>query len=284
MNRTVLEAIGSELWAMRQDRFRSWVAAQLDETAPEAKPPRLPRTDGSVAILPIHGVIGHRRSSGYGANTYSEDVAAYLGQLAASPSVGAIVLDIDSPGGTVSGLSEVADAVNVAKQAKPVYAIANPEAASAAYHIASQATKLFSTPSGEVGSIGVWAAHFDYSEALANAGIKINLIHAGKHKVEGNPFEPLGDDARAEIQRGVDLAYDNFLGAVAKGRNSTKATVRDTFGGGRMIEADRAKDLGMIDGIATLGEVIQSVGKPKAASRLRALDIDIALTERRFRR
>lgn len=284
MNRRILEAIGSELWAMRQDRFRIWVATQLDEAAPESKQPRLPRTDGTVAIMPIYGVIGHRRSSGYYANTYSEDVAGYLTQWASSPSVGAIVLDIDSPGGTVSGLSEVADAVNATRTSKPVYAVANPEAASAAYHIASQADKLFATPSGEVGSIGVWSAHFDLSEAMANAGIKVSLISAGKYKVEGNPFEPLDDDARSEIQRGVDLAYDNFLAAVAKGRNSTKSAVRDTFGQGRMVEAPRAKDLGMIDGIATLGEVIQAVGKPKSASRIRALDAQIALTEAAIRR
>jgi len=264
----MLDAIRSELWEMRPEALASWIAS-LDAVEPVESSPRLPKTDGGIGLITIQGVIGHRPGGGYYANTYSAEVADWLRKMAANPAIGAIVLDIDSPGGTVAGLAEAADTINDVKAIKPVYAVANPEAASAAYHLGSQATRFYSTPSGEVGSIGVWAAHVDLSEALTNAGIKVSLVSAGKYKVEGNPFEPLGEVAREEIQRSVDMHYEAFLKSVARGRNTTPATVRDTFGQGRMVEAPRAKDLGMIDAIHTLGEVLGGIVKSNRSSNIR---------------
>jgi capsid assembly protease len=283
MKSRMLDAIRSELWEMRPEALASWIAS-LDAVEPEESSPRLPKTDGGIGLITIQGVIGHRPGGGYYANTYSAEVADWLRKMAANPSIGAIVLDIDSPGGTVAGLAEAADTINDVKAIKPVYAVANPEAASAAYHLGSQATKFFATPSGEVGSIGVWAAHVDLSEALTNAGIKVSLISAGKYKVEGNPFEPLGEVAREEIQRSVDMHYEAFLKSVARGRSTTPATVRDTFGQGRMVEAPRAKDLGMIDAIHTLGEVLGGIVKSNRPSNLRQASARIGLTEAGIRR
>ena len=283
MKSRMLDAIRSELWEMRPEALASWIAS-LDAVEPEESSPRLPKTDGGIGLITIQGVIGHRPGGGYHANTYSAEVADWLRKMAANPSIGAIVLDIDSPGGTVAGLAEAADTINDVKALKPVYAVANPEAASAAYHLGSQATRFFATPSGEVGSIGVWAAHVDLSEALTAAGIKVSLISAGKYKVEGNPFEPLGEVAREEIQRSVDMHYEAFLKSVARGRSTTPATVRDTFGQGRMVEAPRAKDLGMIDAIHTLGEVLGGIVKSNRPSNLRQASARIGLTEAGIRR
>lgn len=283
MKSRMLDAIRSELWEMRPEALASWIAS-LDAVEPEEKPPRLPKTDGGIGLITIQGVIGHRPGGGYSANTYSAEVADWLRKMAANPSIGAIVLDIDSPGGTVAGLAEAADTINDVKAIKPVYAVANPEAASAAYHLGSQATRFFATPSGEVGSIGVWAAHVDLSGALTAAGIKVSLISAGKYKVEGNPFEPLGEVAREEIQRSVDMHYEAFLKSVALGRSTTPATVRDTFGQGRMVEAPRAKDLGMIDAIHTLGEVLGGIVKSNRPSNFRQASAKIGLTEAGIRR
>jgi signal peptide peptidase SppA len=283
MKSRMLDAIRSELWEMRPEALASWIAS-LDAVEPKESSPRLPKTDGGIGLITIQGVIGHRPGGGYHANTYSAEVADWLRKMAANPSIGAIVLDIDSPGGTVAGLAEAADTINDVKALKPVYAVANPEAASAAYHLGSQATRFFATPSGEVGSIGVWAAHVDLSEALTAAGIKVSLISAGKYKVEGNPFEPLGEVAREEIQRSVDMHYEAFLKSVARGRSTTPATVRDTFGQGRMVEAPRAKDLGMIDAIHTLGEVLGGIVKSNRPSNLRQASARIGLTEAGIRR
>ena len=283
MKSRMLDAIRSELWEMRPEALASWIAS-LDAVEPVESSPRLPKTDGGIGLITIQGVIGHRPGAGYHANTYSADISDWLRKMAANPSIGAIVLDIDSPGGTVAGLAEAADTINDVKSIKPVYAVANPEAASAAYHLGSQATRFYSTPSGEVGSIGVWAAHVDLSEALTNAGIKVSLVSAGKYKVEGNPFEPLGEVAREEIQRSVDMHYEAFLKSVARGRNTTPATVRDTFGQGRMVEAPRAKGLGMIDAIHTLGEVLGGIVKSNRPSNIRQAAAKIGLTESQIRR
>lgn len=283
MKSRMLDAIRSELWEMRPEALASWIAS-LDAVEPVESSPRLPKTDGGIGLITIQGVIGHRPGAGYHANTYSADISDWLRKMAANPSIGAIVLDIDSPGGTVAGLAEAADTINDVKSIKPVYAVANPEAASAAYHLGSQATRFYSTPSGEVGSIGVWAAHVDMSEALIQMGVKVSLISAGKYKVEGNPFEPLGEVAREEIQRSVDVHYEAFLKSVARGRGTTAATVRDTFGQGRMVEAPRAKDLGMIDAIHTLGEVLGGIVKSNRPSNLRQASARIGLTEANIRR
>ena len=125
---------------------------------------------------------------------------------------------LDSPGGSVYGVSELADEIMNARAQKPVIAIANSLAASAAYWIGCSASELYVTPGGEVGSIGVWQAHFDYSQALAAEGVTPTLISAGKYKVEGNPYAPLGEDALGFMQSRVDDYYAVFTKSVARGR------------------------------------------------------------------
>ena len=132
-------------------------------------------------------------------------------------SIKTIILDIDSPGGSVAGVPEVADKIFKARDKKPVVAVANSMAASAAYWIGSAAQELVVIPSGMVGSIGVISAHTDVSKFEENQGFKTTLITAGKFKAEGNMFEPLGTEALESIQSVVDEYYDSFVSAVAPG-------------------------------------------------------------------
>lgn len=284
-----VERVRSSVWAMRADAFGPLVesgaipievdvSVSIDieefETEPDirteapacdlAKVPRLPKSNGSVAVIPIRGTIGQHRGD-YWADTYTDSLMSQIAQMQAAPSVGSIVLDIDSPGGIVYGTPELARSMRDIRAAggKPIYAVANSQAFSAAYFIASAASKVFVTPSGKVGSIGVWNMHIDQSKMLEEAGLTVSTVSAGKHKLEGSPFGPLEDEARAEMQRSVDSYYDDFLGAVAAGRGVSKATVRETFGEGRMVEAERAKNLGMVDGVATLNEVLAGIIPPK---------------------
>jgi signal peptide peptidase SppA len=134
--------------------------------------------------------------------------------------------------------------------------VANTLAASAAYWLASAASELVVTPSGEVGSIGVFAIHEDYSAALDRVGVKVSLISAGKYKTEGNPFEPLGEEAQAAVQGTVNDYYDMFIRAVARGRGVSQADVIAGFGEGRVVMAEQAVRLGMADRVATIDEVI----------------------------
>jgi hypothetical protein len=135
-------------------------------------------------------------------------------------------------------------------------AVANTEAMSAAYWLASQADRFFASPSARVGSIGVLSTHEDRSVKAEHDGIKTTIIHAGKFKAEGSPFAPLSEGAKAHLQALVDSMYAMFLKDVSLGRGVKASAVEDNFGQGRFFDAQGALDRGMIDGIATIDEVI----------------------------
>ena len=135
-------------------------------------------------------------------------------------------------------------------------------AASAAYWIASAASELVVIPSGQVGSVGVYALHLDRSALNEKMGVLPTYISAGKFKVEGNPDEPLSDDARAAFQQTVDEFYGMFVSRVAKSRGVKKSQVVNGFGEGRVVTASRALEEGMVDRIDTLDQVLDKLQKP----------------------
>ncbi|CAB4122712.1 SppA Periplasmic serine proteases (ClpP class) [uncultured Caudovirales phage] len=218
---------------------------------------------GGIAVLPLYGVITQRGNmiedvSGPG-SVSTQKFAAALRQALADESVSQILIDIDSPGGSVYGVAELADEIVAARGQKPIIAIANSLAASAAYWIGCSASEFYVTPGGEVGSIGVWQAHFDYSQALAAEGVTPTLISAGTYKVEGNPYAPLDPEAQAFMQSRVDDYFLAFSKAVAKGRGVPIAQVRNGMGQGRVLGADAALEQNMVDGIVTLDEAIRKM-------------------------
>jgi signal peptide peptidase SppA len=220
---------------------------------------------GGIAVIPIYGVITQRGNmvddvSGPGMVS-TQLVTQMLRQAVADDAVSQILLDIDSPGGSVYGVSELSDAILSARSQKPVVAIANSLAASAAYWVGSQASEFYVTAGGEVGSIGVWQAHFDYSQALAAEGVTPTLISAGKFKVEGNPYAPLSEEAQGFMQSRVDDYFLAFTKAIAKGRNLPISQVRDGMGQGRVLGADAALAQNMVDGIASFDQVLSKMQK-----------------------
>ena len=177
----------------------------------------------------------------------------------------------DTPGGMVEGTTEFAAEVRRAREQKPVVAVANFVAASAGYWIAASATEVVAAPSAKVGSIGVFALHADRSKALEAEGVTRTVISAGKHKVEGNELGPLSDEARATAQARVDEAYGQFVADVATGRGVSVSAVRDGFGEGKIVSANDALKLGMVDRIATLDETIARLtGQGKQSRRAAA--------------
>jgi signal peptide peptidase SppA len=156
----------------------------------------------------------------------------------------------------VYGVAELASEIVKARAQKPVVAVANSLAASAAYWIGCAASEFYVTPGGEVGSIGVWQAHFDYSKALEEEGVKTTLVSAGKFKVEGNPYVPLDPQAQAFMQSRVDDYYNAFIQAVAVGRGVSVDDVRNGMGEGRVLGADAALAQRMVDGIASFDDVL----------------------------
>ena len=225
---------------------------------------------GGIAVIPIYGVITQRGNmvddvSGPGMVS-TQIITQMLKQAVADDAVSQILLDIDSPGGSVYGVSELSDVILSARAQKPVVAIANSLAASAAYWVGSQASEFYVTAGGEVGSIGVWQAHQDYSKAMDEAGVKTTLISAGKFKVEGNPYAPLDEEAQGFMQSRVDDYYASFTKAVAKGRGVPITQVRDGMGQGRVLGADAALAQNMVDGIASFDQVLSKMHKDAASS------------------
>lgn len=266
MPRDLLRLLASEtgetLWAVDENRL------SLAERAPAA-------SGGGIAVVGLQGVLTPRSVSYYG-RVFSPGMDSFRGQLAqavADPNVAAIVLDVNSPGGTYAGTPETANAVRAAAAIKPVTAMVDTLCASAAYFIASQANEVVVTPSGELGSIGVLCVHQEMSKLMDDIGIKATIIRSRASKADVNSFEPLSDEARAALETSVREADDEFLKAVAKGRNMTAAQARklvDDNGLGRVVSGSRAVSLGLADRTATLGEVLAGMIKPRAAARRRS--------------
>lgn len=229
-----------------------------------------PRSGGGrqvgVAVLPIYGVISARQNlmAQTSGGTSAEAIAADFRAAMASSEVDAIVLDIDSPGGAVDGIEELAAEIRAARGQKPIVAVANHTAASAAYWIASAADEIVASPSAVVGSIGVFTAHDDMTEAQAKLGVKRSVISAGKHKAEGALGQPLSEEARAHVQEQVDQFYTMMVGAIAKGRNTTAKNVEKSYGQGRTLLAKPALEAGVVDRVDTLEATIQRVARQAA--------------------
>ncbi len=220
--------------------------------------PRGQSRSGAVAVLPLGGVMSQRMNmmSAMSGGTSTELFGKMFNDAVNDPAISGIVMDIDSPGGSVFGVQELAQTIMDARGTKPIIAFANSMAASAAFWVAAAADEIVVTPGGQVGSIGVLTAHSDLSVALEAAGEKITLISAGKKKVDANPIEPLSPEAKVDLQATVDTYYASFVGAVARGRGVTPSAVRDGFGQGGMVGAVEAVKEKMADRIGTLETAI----------------------------
>ncbi len=226
---------------------------------------------GKVVTIPLHGFISHKATiwSAMGFETSSETFGMWMDSLVNNGDVGAIVIDVDSPGGTALGLSGVSDKIFSLRGKKPIIAVVNDLMASAAYFIGSAADEIVSDPDALTGSIGTISVHMDFSQFLENAGIKPTIITSGKFKGEGNPFEPLTDEAKEDMQRMVDDFGASFVEAVARNRGTTVTDVKQNFGQGRVFRATEAKSIGMIDRIGTMENVIKDL-MPRGRSKSRA--------------
>jgi signal peptide peptidase SppA len=227
---------------------------------------------GSIAILPVYGVLGPRMNlmSEMSGGTTFDKLTSQLRAAVADKSIKTIVLDIDSPGGTIAGNTEFAAEVMKARAKKPVIAQAQYTMGSAAYRIGAACTEIVAAPSARVGSIGVYNMHDDLSEALAKEGIKRTFVSAGDGKVDGNETGPLSDQAEARMQASVDQAYATFVSDVVKGRGAgmTADRVKKEWKA-HVYSAQDALALGMIDSIATLDDTIARIlaASPDAADQ-----------------
>lgn len=260
--RANLQQILETPWAILPSHLPRIVAAAIE---PQPRIQDSPQQNGavhvgSVSVIPIHGVIEHRADwldELFGGVVSIDSMRATFRAEMGDPMVKAIVLDVDSPGGTAAGVMEFASEIRAARGGtKPIVAVANTMIASAAYWLASQADEVVASPSAQVGSIGVYAIHQEASRLLDEMGITTTIIRSGPNKIDANEFEPLTDEARAHMQERVDETNAQFVGEVAKGRRVTPSQVEADYGAGRMFSAKQALAIGMIDRIGTVDEAI----------------------------
>lgn len=314
MNHHLIAFALSQPWALMPERMAAYaavlahrVAAKEGIAAPAARAPRAMEDEGPAQRVPAHVAISSR-AGGNGAasagaiaviairgtivqradqlpmcedGTCAEDISLALRMAMADSTIGQIILHQHSPGGSVYGVGELGDEIRMMRKDKPIVGYVSSLSASASYWIGSQCSELYCTPGGEVGSIGVWTAHQNIKAYLEKEGVDIRLISAGKFKVEGHPYDVLGDEAQAFMQSRVNDYYDAFTGAVSKGRNVPIAQVRDGMGQGRVLGAQAALAEKMIDGICTFDELVRKMqkdskaaGAPRRAAAARNREID----------
>lgn len=263
-----------DIWALWRERAWAMLAEYSDaEIAEEMRKPAMPKVAGTVAVMPLTGVLTQR---GDWFGTSMDGFGRAFDAAVASENIAGIVIDVDSSGGTVVGTQTLADRIHAARGVKPVVAVANSLAASAAFWVATAAETFVVAPAGDVGSVGVYSMHQDWSKAMENEGVVTTLVHSGRYKVEGSPFAPLDEEARMERQRRCDAFYETFVETVARNRGVRVPAVRNGFGMGRVVNSKEAAEEKMVDGVMTLDEVLKKmVGTVRrSASRAAALDAE----------
>lgn len=220
-------------------------------------------TDG-VAVIHASGALVHR-SRIDGSSSYLLGYNELAGQAEAAqadPNVHAVLQVWESPGGEVSGAFEYAERMHALRGSKPMWAIADSMAASAAYLGGSAFEQLAVSSTGYVGSIGVVMRHVDFSRALDNDGIRVTHIFAGSHKVDGNPYEPLPKDVQAAMQQEIDGLYSMFVEAVALHRGLSTESVRATQA--QVYRGQGAVSMGLADRVATTDQLISELSARRA--------------------
>ena len=230
-------------------------------------------TDTGIAQIQILGTLV-RRSSYLGAAsglTSYHDIEAMAESAFADPQVKAVLLEIDSSGGEAGGVFDLAQRLRTLAQnsGKPLWAIADEAALSAAYALACAADRLWLTRTAEVGSIGVVAVHIDESAADAKAGMTYTFLHAGAHKVDGHPHAPLSEAVATDIQSDIEGLHSQFIDLVAGFRHLSPDAIRATEA--RVYRGEAALAAGLADQIGTPREALAALNQQLSMSAGRAL-------------
>ena len=268
------EAIGNQtLWAMHPAALAEMLQQRTVEglmpdgllsffgqASTLAAKPADPVREGATMIMPLSGPLSPLGSWG---GTSTEQFAENIREAAADKRVGAIVIKVMSPGGLVWGTQEAGDAVFEARQAKPVIAVADKYSFSAAHWIATQASAYYATPSGQVGSVGVRGGHVDQSGFEEKIGMKTTLIASDPKKIAGNPYAPLSEEDRADMQAEIDEMAGAFYAAIARGRGISAGEVPGIHGTGQIFSAAGAAKSGITDGVMSLRDVVAKYGSSR---------------------
>jgi len=249
------------------DRFMMWLqnfdAAQLQtvaKVAKEAKPKSF-QVIGNIAVIPIKGTLINYDAwwvEFFGFASYAR-IQRQMAEALEDENISRIVLHIDSPGGEVTGIDDTADMIRQVNAQKPVIAYSNGMMASAAYWLGSVAEKIYISQTAEVGSIGVWTMHSDYTKFFEDQGIKNTVIRDGEHKALGLPYEELSEEAREIWQAQIKQLREIFAEEVAKARNLPVDAIIETKS--ETFIGEKAVTNGFADGITTFNNLIATITK-----------------------
>lgn len=225
------------------------------------------RVENGIAVLPVTGTLVHK--FGYmqpvSGMTGYDGIISRLQAAVDDPDVKGVLLDIDSPGGEVAGAFDTSDLIARMRDKKPIWALANDMACSAGYLLASACSNRLITQTGVVGSVGVVVAHRSVEKALNEAGIDITLIYSGAHKVDGNPYEKLPEDVRAEIQAKIDdnrvMFADKVAGYTGLSSKAVMATEAATYEGEEAVKIGFANQVvNYADAVSLMADALKPKG------------------------
>ena len=257
MPNSIVAEMQSKKWAMEPGSLKAFFERMAGLPANAALPTvavastkRKLLVENGTALIAISGVLlksvpGWLRLYGVDATGYDE-IADQVAEAVADENVEGIHLQISSPGGVIDGLADTADAIYSARTIKTVTATIEDLGASAAYWLGSQSSTIDANRTAEIGSIGVFTVYLDFSKADEDAGVRVVVIRSGEHKAMG--IDKVTDEQIAAVQENIDSLADNFISAVAAGRNKSADVIR-TLATGRLWIAATAQELGLIDGI-----------------------------------
>lgn len=261
----ILSKVYGEPWLITSEKhsaIRAVLSSHLGESAGDLfrkddpfNSPDEPIKTGATMIIPIHGIIGNRLSNLEmmcgGCNL--DIIRSHLSVAASDPGVERVILDIDSPGGTINGIPECGEQIAALAEDKEVFAFTETMMCSGGYWLGSQASEIFCTGSARVGSIGVYSIFEDWSEALKEEGVKINAISAGEMKLAGAYFKPMTDKERAMFQERTDKIYAQFKAVVLASRK-----VSDEYMQGQVFDGEESALYGLVDAtVDTIEDLIR---------------------------
>lgn len=207
---------------------------------------RVFRQVGNVGIVTIDGVID-KRISDFDLDCYGgcdlADVDTALSICAADEGITKVLLDVNSPGGSVTGVAETAARIAALRESKPVHAFVNVQCCSAGYFIASQAQRIAAAPSAVIGSIGVYMAILDATRAIEMDGYRVQMIKSGRYKGMGAPWNPLTDEERQMLQDQCDAIHSEFKSACT----ALRPKLADSTMQGQWFDGRQADDLYLVD-------------------------------------
>jgi len=298
MHHRILRAIASQPWAISSQGMDTMLgvlqyrmqnghlsAQDIEARLDKRKENQVASRSGSIAVIRVHGTITNRMGmfSDISGGASAEATERAVRTAYDDDAVKAIVIDMDTPGGSVGGIPELADTIRSLRGGDtPIVVQVNDMAASAGIWIASAADEIVASPSSMVGSIGVISVHEEVSKMLAEMGVTETIITSSPYKGEGNPYQPLTEEALEHLQDMVNRYDAMFDQAVAEGRGVSTKQVNEDFGQGRVMLAAEAVKVGLIDRVGTMRETLQRFGAKESPQRNRATRPSVPLARKRL--